>query len=70
MAFTKERIVEHHAKLRAGMLQQLEMLESGQMAVHGAGPGEKMHDITPTAIQQIRDQLKIIDDVDRDLKAR
>ena len=68
MAFTREWILEHHAKLRAGWLQQLEMLESGKMAVHGAGPGEKMHDITPSAIQQIRDQLKLIDDVDQELK--
>lgn len=70
MAFTREWILDHHAKLRLSLLQQLEMLEGGKLAMHSAGPGEKMHDVTPQAIQQCRDQLKIIDDVDRGLKAR
>jgi hypothetical protein len=69
MTFSKEWILEHHGKLRASLLRQIELLESGEMAVHGDGPGEKMHDITPQAIQQCRDQLATIDEVDRHIKA-
>jgi hypothetical protein len=64
MSNVKQRVLQHHAKLKAAWLHQIGLMERGELGMRKAGADHTMVDCTAETIQYLRDQIEALDEVD------